>query len=106
MAPVLEITLAPEGTTAPKGALIVSSSVASMEVHVGSPVPRIEDAWATSSVMPICLADLTTLEVSGSGARILMGVALILEIQNLQGLSLLMLWFPLLLLPSRMSQLF
>jgi hypothetical protein len=46
-----------------------------MDVHVGSPMPWTNDARTTSSVMPIGLADPTTLEVSGSGAEIPMGVS-------------------------------
>jgi hypothetical protein len=45
-----------------------------LNVHVGSPMPQTNDVVVTSSAMPICPADPTTLEVSGSSARILMGV--------------------------------
>jgi hypothetical protein len=55
-----------------------NTSAASMDVQVGSPMPRIDDVVATSSTLPIGpgLGDPTTLEVSGSGAGIPMGVAL------------------------------
>jgi hypothetical protein len=49
-----------------------------MEVHVGSQMPRNNDIVETISVLPIEArrADPITLEVSGSGVGILMGVAL------------------------------
>jgi hypothetical protein len=49
-----------------------------MDVHVGSPMPRINDDVATSFVLPVepGPTDPTTLEVSGSNAGIPMGIAL------------------------------
>lgn len=46
-----------------------------MDVHVGSLMPRAKDARATSSIVLVGPADPTTLEVSGSGAKIPMGVS-------------------------------
>lgn len=86
-APILEITLAPKGPLAPKGALdpegapahkgasVGSPSAASMDVHVGSLMPRTNDVGATSSIMPIEPSEPTTLELSGSGAEIRMGTS-------------------------------
>jgi hypothetical protein len=62
------------GTSAPEGASVGSPSAASMDVHVGSPMPRTDDVVVTSSVVPIGLADPTTLEVSGLGTKNPMGV--------------------------------
>jgi hypothetical protein len=80
----LEDTLASEGAPALEGVLasegvaVGSPSAVSMEVHAGSLMPWIDDVVATSSALPIRSgpADPTTLEVSGSGARILMDIAL------------------------------
>jgi hypothetical protein len=48
-----------------------------MEVHVGSPIPRTHDVVAISCVLSIgpALADPTTLEITGFGARIPTSVA-------------------------------
>jgi hypothetical protein len=74
----LEDILASGGAPAPEGVAVGSPSAASMEVHVGSSLPRTDDTVATSSVLPIGAGpgDKTTLEVSGSDAGIPMGVAL------------------------------
>jgi hypothetical protein len=47
-----------------------------MEIHVGLPMPHIDDVVATNSVLPIKPgpADKTTLEVSSSDVGIPMGV--------------------------------
>jgi hypothetical protein len=49
-----------EGAPAPKGASVGSPSAASMDVHVGSPMPRTNDVGSTSSIMPIDSVDPTT----------------------------------------------
>lgn len=74
----LENILASGGAPAPEGVAVGSPSAVSMEVHVGSSLPRTDDTVATSSVLPIGAGpgDKTTLEVSGSDAGIPMGVAL------------------------------
>jgi hypothetical protein len=58
--------------------MVGSPSATSMEVHVGYPMHQIDDAMATSSVLPIgpSPADPSTLEVSGFSVGILMGIAL------------------------------
>jgi hypothetical protein len=66
-------TSAPEGPSGPKGAL--APKVASMGVHVGSPMPQTDDVVVTSSVVPIGPADQTTLEVRCSSTKNLMGVS-------------------------------
>jgi hypothetical protein len=74
----LEDTLSPKGVLAPEGVMVGSPSATSMEVHVGYPMHQIDDAMATSSVLPIgpSPADPSTLEVSGFSVGILMGIAL------------------------------
>jgi hypothetical protein len=78
----MEDTLAPEDALAPKGVSapegVAVGSVVSMEAHVGSSMPRIDNFVATSSDLPIGPgpADPTTLEVSGSSAGIPMAIAL------------------------------
>jgi hypothetical protein len=56
-----------EGALAPEGVSVGSPSTASMDVHVGSPMPRTDDVLITSSVVPIGPASPATLEVSGHG---------------------------------------
>jgi hypothetical protein len=56
------------------GTLVGSPFVGSMDVYVGSLMPRIEDAVVPSSIVPIKPADPTTLEICGSCAKIPMGV--------------------------------
>jgi hypothetical protein len=67
--------LQPRRVLQPLRVLSVGSSAASMYVHVGLPMPRAEDAGATSSIVLVGPADPTTLEVSVSGAEIPMGVS-------------------------------
>jgi hypothetical protein len=65
---VTEDNPAPEGATkddlAPKGPEASSSSAASMDVHVGSPLVQSEEAVVTSLDFPVVLASPATLEVS------------------------------------------
>lgn len=58
---------------APEGPRTGSLSAASMDVHVGSPVLRSDDAAVTSSNLLVGSASPATLEVSGCSAEHLMG---------------------------------
>jgi hypothetical protein len=64
---------APEGATeddpAPKGPKAGSSSAASMDVHVGSPLVQSEEVVVTSLDLPAVLAGSATLEVSNLGTK-------------------------------------
>jgi hypothetical protein len=55
--------------------LVDSPSIASMDVHVGSLMPWIDDVVVQSSIVSIEPADPTTMNISGSGAENPMGVA-------------------------------
>jgi hypothetical protein len=70
---IAEDDLAPEetaeGDPAPKGPEPGSSSAASMDVHVGSPLVQSEEAVVTSLDLPTAQAGPTTLEVSNPGVE-------------------------------------
>jgi|UPI0002208CA7 hypothetical protein len=69
-----EGTLGPEGAPAPQGSSFGFLSIVSMDIHVGSSMPWTGDVVVTNSIVPIGPPNPTTLEVSGSGAKIPMSV--------------------------------
>jgi hypothetical protein len=69
-----EVTLLDcHGSLAPEDAVIYSLSTASMDVHVGSPMPRSDDVVVTSFDLLVGLAGPATLEVSGHSTEDPMG---------------------------------
>jgi hypothetical protein len=73
------------------GVVVGSSSIASMEVQVGLPMPWIDDVVVTSPILPTGSNpnSSTTLEVSGSGASKAMLSPLVEESTRVKFLKLL-----------------
>lgn len=72
--PICHGSPSPEDAPVPEDPSVGSLSTASMDVHVGSSMPRTDDVTSTSSDLRVGLASSVTLEVGGHGAEDPMGV--------------------------------